>query len=198
WLNTRNILIVQAMAESNSRRRMQRARGTAEAPGSMWTEKRISFGDTELSIEDIEKDIILANWSDTPNVIFGLYQGTQGGAGLPAEGFRGETVHAELAATGKTFINARSGVRARRNSVEIPELFYWYNDAFFGGDEAAMTAHLATLAEGDRAEALTSGRQTKARKFSYRSDELIIRQQSVPTAGGAGGFAGGGGAGGGS
>ncbi|MEL7454163.1 MAG: hypothetical protein AAGJ50_12415, partial [Pseudomonadota bacterium] len=50
WLNTRNMLVVKAMAESNSRRRLERARGTADAPGEMWTEKLITIQGVELSI----------------------------------------------------------------------------------------------------------------------------------------------------
>lgn len=196
WLNTRNMLIVQAMAESNSRRRLQRTRGTATEPGSMWTEKRITINGTELSIDDIEHGILLANWSDTPNILYGLYQGSTGGAAFRESGFSGANVHAELDAMGRNFVNSRTGVRVRRTKAQIPALYDWYGETLFGGDQAAMIAHLTSLADADTASKLSAASSFETRKFNYSSDELILRQQSAPTTsvgasrggGGGGGF----------
>ena len=192
WLNTRNMLIVQAMTESNSRRRMQRNRGTAAEPGEMWTEARINIDGVDLSINDIEQGIILANWADTPNVIYGLYQGTQGGASYPAQGFSGANVHAELEELGRDFVNSRSGIRIRRSKAQIPAIYDWYGDAFFGSDQDALVAHLTSLSSADTSTKLAAATSFESRKFNYSSDEFVIRQQSAPS---TGGFSGGGGGG---
>ena len=197
WLNTRNLLIVQAMADAPNRRRLNRLRGTATAPGPMWTEKRITVGGVELSIDDIERGILLAHFNDDPNLLYGLYQGTSSGPSFPETAFTGDTVRPQLAALGQEFVNSRAGVKASRSKVEVPAIYDWYGDALFGGDEAARTAHLAGLATGRRAERLSAATSFKIRKFSYSSDELVLRQQNLAT-GGAGDFGGrGGGVGGG-
>ncbi|MEO1405588.1 MAG: DUF547 domain-containing protein [Pseudomonadota bacterium] len=190
WLNTRNMLIVKAMADTSSRRRVKQNRGTADDPGQMWTEKRITIDGVDLSIDDIERGIILANWSDTPNVIYGLYQGSQGGTPFPANGFSGATVHSELEEMGRKFISSRNGVRVRRGKAQLPEIYSWYSDELFGGDQTAVVTHISALADADTANKLAAATSFDNRKFSYSSDEFIIRQQAAP----AGAFGGGGGA----
>ena len=37
WLNTRNMLVIDAMTDSKSRRRMSAQRGTPDNPGDLWT-----------------------------------------------------------------------------------------------------------------------------------------------------------------
>jgi len=198
WLNTRNMLIVQAMSETRNRRRMANHRGTADNPGAMWSEKVITVEGVELSIDDIERGIVLASFNDDANVLYGLYQGSAGGASFPDAAFTGATVRAQLEGLGRNFVNSRSGVKASRSKVEVPAIYDWYGEALFGGDTDARTAHLVGLAEGTRAERLAVATEFKARKFSYSSDELVIRQQNISGATGYSGGAGGGGGGGGS
>lgn len=195
WLNTRNMLVVTAMAESRNRRRLARERGTAAEPGPMWTEKRIVVEGVELSIDDIERGIILAHFNDDANVLYGLYQGTAGGASFPEAGFTGAAVRTQLEDMGRTFVNSRSGVKAGRSKIEVPAIYDWYSDALFGGDTEARNAHLISLSNESRAGRLASATEFKSRKFSYSNDELVIRQQNLQT--GASGFGGGGNAGGG-
>lgn len=180
WLNLRNILVLQAMSEDGNRPKMSRNRGTANEPGEMWTQKRVTVDGHPLSIDDIERRILIAHWADTPDVIFGLYQGTRGGAALPVDGFDGATVHAELAELGRDFVNSSLGVRVRRGKAQIPEIFDWYDEALFGGDSDALTAHLAGLADDRLAADLASAREIKTRKYNYRVEEHILRQQRIP------------------
>ena len=186
WLNTRNMLIMEAMADSRSRRRMKAARGTPAEPGKMWAEKRITVEGTELSIQEIEKNIILANFADKPNVIFGLYQGSSGGPGFPKAGFSGANLDAELEAAGRAFLESRHGLKVRGSKAQIPAVVDWYATDVFGGDQEAMRAQLVSLAGKKTGPKLAAATQFQARKFSYSSDELIIRQQSSAGASGSG------------
>jgi len=198
WLNTHNMLVIDAMTGSRDRRRMSRARGTPQAPGSMWSEKRITVDGVELSIHDIEQNIILANFSENPNVIFGLYQGAAGSPAFPANGFTGANLSAELEAAGRDYVNSRgNGVKTSRSKAQLPAVYGWYSAEVFGGDEVAARTHLASLLEGSKATKFNAATQFQTRKFSYSSDEFIVRQQPQ-NLGGGGGFGGGGGGGAGS
>lgn len=196
WLNTRNMLVMEAMSDSRSRRRMKTARGTPDAPGDMWTDKRIKVEGVELSIHDIEKNIILANFSDNPNVIFGLYQGTSGSPEFPKHGFSGLRLEAELEAAGREYVDSRNGLILNRSKAKVPAIYGWYAADVFGGDKAVARTHLAGLLSPGNAEQFKAATQFSTREFNYSSDELVLRQQGLPT-GGAGGFAGAGGGGGG-
>lgn len=195
WLNTRNMLVMEAMTDSRSRRRMKDARGTPDAPGDMWTRKRITVEGIDLSIHDIEENIILANFAGRPNVIFGLYQGTSTGPEFPAKGFSAANLDAELDAAGRTYIASRNGLKLNRSKAQLPAIYGWYSEAVFGGDEGVARAHLASLLDAEDAANFNNATQFETRSFSYASDELIIRQQ--PNLNDGGGFAGGGGFGGG-
>ncbi len=192
WLNTRNMLVVSAMANSKSRRRMSSLRGTPAEPGAMWTEKLITVEGVELSLQDIEKDIILANFSDDPNVIFGLYQGTSASPTFPAKGFSSTNVNAELEAIGRDYLDSKNGVKIRRSKAEVPAIVDWYSADVFAGDETAARTHVASLLDSGEATKFNAATQLQVRKFSYSSDEYIIRQQTTPR-GGGNGFSGGGG-----
>ncbi|MEO9971965.1 MAG: DUF547 domain-containing protein [Hyphomonadaceae bacterium] len=200
WLNTRNWLVVQAMSESRNRRRVSRHRGTAAEPGEMWAEKRITVEGVELSIDDIERGIILTSFNDDPNVLYGLYQGSAGGASFPKEAFTGAAVRTQLEDMGREFVNSRSGVKASRSKIEVPAIYDWYSEALFGGDVEARNAHLISLSNETRAERFATATQFKSRKYSYSNDEFVVRQQGVSASssgntggGGGGGSIGGGG-----
>ena len=198
WLNTHNMMVVDAMIGAKSRRRMSSLRGTPDAPGTMWIEKRITVEGVELSIQDIEQNIILANFADKPNAIFGLYQGTSGGPTFQEAGFSAANLDTELAAAGRDFVSSKNGVKISRGKAELPAIVGWYQDAVFGGDPAVAAKHLATLTDAGKAAELAGVTEFKTKKFSYSSDELAVRRQAnTPRAGASGGRFGNGAGGGG-
>lgn len=188
WLNTRNLLIVHAIADARNSRTIKNGRGTFDAPGDMWTEKRITVEGQELSIDDIERYILLENF-DNPNVIYGMYQGTKSGPALHSTGFRGATVQAELAALGEAFVNSRDGLRVRRDTASLNAIYDWYAPALFDGDEQALREHLASFASGKRAQGLAQATGFSTAKFSYSTDNYVIRQQTPQARIGQGGGA---------
>ena len=177
WLNTHNMLVMQAMTDSKARRNMSTARGTADAPGEMWTKKRITVQGTDLSLHDIEKNIIVANFADKPNAVFGLYQGTKGSPAFKGDGFHGATLDADLAAAGQAHV--KNYLKVKGSKAQIPAVIYWYAADLFGDDQDALRAQLVSLSSEKNAKKLSDVTQFEARKFSYSSDELIIRRQTA-------------------
>ena len=177
WLNTHNMLVMQAMTDSKARRNMSTARGTADAPGEMWTKKRITVQGTDLSLHDIEKNIIVANFTDKPNAVFGLYQGTKGSPAFKGDGFHGATLDVDLAAAGQAHV--KNHLKVKGSKAQIPAVMYWYADDLFGGNQDALRAQLVSLSSEKNAKKLSDVTQFEARKFSYSSDELIIRRQTA-------------------
>ena len=175
WLNTRNILLVQGLAEERRVSGFKRKRGTPDAPGAFWTEKRITVSGVPLSLQDIEQDILFAGWDD-PNIIFGLYQAIEGGPALPRQPFSGANVKTQLAEAGRRFVTLPRNLRVRGNKVRISTYFDWYAELAYGGDETSMRAHLATLVQPDQSDVVSSDGTLSRRNLSTSFEQYRTRQ----------------------
>lgn len=177
WLNTRNILLVQAIAKSHRVSGFKRKRGTPSEPGSFWTEDRITVSGVSLSLQDIEQNILFAGW-DNPHIIYGLYQGVEGGPALPREAFTGATVRAELVEAGRRFNVLPRNFRVRGDKVRVSTYYDWYLDLAFGGDESALRQHLATYAQANQKDAVTAEGELGRKKLSTTLEQYRTRQNT--------------------
>lgn len=178
WLNTRNILLVQAIAEERRISGFKRKRGTPDAPGAFWTEQRITVSGVPLSLQEIERDILFAGWDD-PNVIFGLYQAIEGGPALPRQAFSGAEVKTQLAKAGHRFVSLPRNLRVRGNKVRLSTYFDWYAKLAYDGDEVLMRAHLATLVKPDEKDLVRTDGTLSRRNLSTSFEQYRTRQASA-------------------
>lgn len=193
WLNLRNAMVVQALIEGD-RRNLIEARGTLEQPGVAWARPLVSVGGEQLSVAQIERDIILPAWSDQPNVIYGLYQGGKEGPALGGKPFDAGTVTAQLARMGRDFASDKNAVRIKGSTAKLSAFYDRYDQAVFGGDQSALVSHAAAVGGHDASKA-AAVTKVEYRKAAKRAEEFKIRRQ--PQNGLATGAAGGGGGGGG-
>lgn len=187
WLNTRNILLVQSLAEQRRHSGFKKKRGTPNQPGQFWTEDRITVSGVSLSLQDIEQNILFAGWDD-PNIIFGLYQGVEGGPALPRQAFTGTTVHHQLAEAGRRFTTLPSNFRVRGNKVRISTYFDWYLDMAFDGDESALRQHLAAFAQPDQQVTVSSEGTLSRKKLSTSFEQYRTRQANSGSGASSSGF----------
>lgn len=176
WLNLRNLLIVRAGAGEELGRDMAAERGTPDAPGPVWTAERIVVEGVSLSIDDIERGILLRRFGDDPYLIYGLYQGSAGGPDFPGAPYRGDTLRAMLREAGARAL-AADGLRVRRRGVEAPAIVGWYFEEVFGGDHEALRAHLLEAADGRAARQLEAGREIVFADMNHRVDAFAPRQR---------------------
>lgn len=175
WLNTRNVLLVQALAEERRISGFKRKRGTPDAPGAFWTAKRITVSGVPLSLQDIEQDILFAGWDD-PNIIFGLYQGIEGGPALARVAFSGPGVQTQLAEAGRRFVSLPSNLRVRGDKVRISTYFDWYGELAYASDETKLRQHLSTLAKPDQKQSVSADGTLSRRNLSTSFEQYRTRQ----------------------
>ena len=187
WLNTRNVLLIQALSNEERIGRFTSKRGTPQEPGTFWTEKRITVGGQSLSLQQIEEDILFAGWED-PNIVFGLYQGIEGGPALPSAPFTGSDVHAQLADAGRRFTSLPSNFRLRGSKVRISTYFDWYLPLAFDGNETALRQHLSSFASPDQKQLVSVDGELTRKKLSTSFERYRTRQAAT----GSGGFRSGG------
>jgi len=178
WLNLRNLLVIREITAASPLRNLKKQRGDNFNPGTIWSKQTVTVDNVPMSIDDIEKRIILANWP-TPEIFYGLYQGIKGGpAFTPPVSFTGKNVQEELKSRAKSYINARRVVKVKGSSVEIPATYDWYRTTLFANDDAALIAHLTSYAENKLATKLSNVSSVSFSKVNYSLDQEQQRQQS--------------------
>lgn len=173
WLNMRNALIVSALSKRSGRGSLAEARGEFENPGAVWAEKAVSVDGVALSIDDIERRIILRNWTD-PRVLYGLYQASESGPALHDRAFGGGPVWEQLETAGRRFVSG-DGVRVRQGRVEAAAVYAWCKDALFGGDDEIVRAHLLSLADERTKLQMQAAPELSYAKFRYRIERYEVR-----------------------
>lgn len=181
WLNLRNVLVLAQLSEDGGQTNLKRDRATPAAPGKAWTQKVVTVEGVELSIDDIERGIILTHWAD-PRVVYGLYQGAAGGPSMVSKGFRGATVWADLEAAGRRFLQTPAGLTFRNDTAELSAVFDWYA-AVFAGDADAVRTHLTPLLTAGDQTRLAQTRTITYKEFSYRADAFVVRNLPQPGSG---------------
>lgn len=173
WLNLRNLLVIAHVSESGGRANMKKDRGEGDAPGEAWTAKSVTVDAVSLSIEEIDRGVIFANWKD-PRVLYGLYQGAAGGPPAHRAAFRGETVWTELDAAAKRYLTSSAGFELTKKGAEVSAIYDWYADPFFA-DEAALRAHLEQyITHGARIN-LAKTAKIVYRDFNYKPEAYVER-----------------------
>jgi len=171
WLNVQNIVTVQAILQDGkkaNKRGLKKLRGTADAPGKLWTKPRVTIAGQTMSLQDIETKLLTE--FDNPNVIYGIYQGVRGGPCLMRKAYRGANVNEVLVENAKQYVNSNGIVTVQRSVVELTPVFLWYKDIAFKGDDAVLLAHLKDNAKPTLKSALYRGRSFEATSLNYRLD----------------------------
>ncbi len=179
WLNLRNMLVLAHLSESGGRANLKKDRGTGTAPGPAWTAKVITVDGAPLSIDDIERGIILANWKDA-RVLYGLYQGSAGGPAAAEKAFRGDTVWTDLSAAGKRYMTSDAGFQLTKKAAEVSAIFDWYGADLFDGDEAVLRAHLVTLITHGAQINLEKTPIIQYKEFNYKPENYVVRTVATP------------------
>lgn len=173
WLNLHNLAVVAAIVAEDVGNSLREERGTGPAPGAFWTTPRVTVGGENLSIAELEEKAL--SLVDTSDVLYGLYQGAEGGPALPRRAFEGASLEEELAKLGRRYVNGRRTVRARRSTVRVPEVYTWYSDRLFAGDDGQLIAHLSAHAKPDLKDDLADVSEVKTIRFDYGLDAYVPR-----------------------
>lgn len=174
WLNLRTmILLHQTIEDHDSVKPEAMLRG----PDSFTGRQVVTIEGHKLSLADIDR-LILKHWRE-PNVIYGLVLPARGGPALPRAAYRGATVHAQLNAAGREFVNRSGVVEAKAKTVRLSSFFMWHRETL-GGDDAGLLSHVRTLAAPKLAAKLPTSAVITDRfdwelnKFSERSFDAAI------------------------
>lgn len=159
WLNLHNLLVMRVAGENypyRSAKKMHRKN---------WAIDMVSIKGVELSIQEIQDEIILSIWDD-PMVIYGLFQGAVGGPSLRPLALQGDKIYLSLQKNGEEFVNSYRGVHHGGKSATVSKFYRWTARAFPDFD-ADLQSHLSSLADEKTAKILNGKRGIRASYFTW-------------------------------
>ncbi len=193
WLNLHNVGMLRLLAvNKKGYKKIEQYRGTPGSPGKQWSDKIFRVEAQDLSLEDIEQNILFRQWQD-PLIIYGLSYGAQGSPAIGKVAFFGAKVKAQLEAKARKFINSSKNVKISKKGVQVSSLYTWNKASLFSNDDHAVIAHIKTYAKSKLAKKFATVEGLAEHHFNWQSNALT----QVKTNRNWGvGYSGGGGAGG--
>lgn len=155
WANLYNAVTIDVVLDNWPVRSIRDIRSGLR-PGP-WRRKLVTVGGVELTLDDMEHNILRRGWSD-PRVHYAVNCASISCPNLPLRALRGATLGPTLDDAARVFVNTPRAVRFDGDVLVVSSLYKWYA-ADFGGSDSGIIAHLARHA----AEPLKSRLQAASR-----------------------------------
>lgn len=143
WANLYNAVTLDVVLDAFPIRSIRDIR-SGLLPGP-WRRRLVSIGGVELSLDDIEHNILRQGWVE-PRVHYAVNCASIGCPNLPLRAFRGATLGPALEAAARAFINTPRAVRFEDDELVVSSIYKWYATDF-GGSDLRIIAHLARYAD---------------------------------------------------
>jgi hypothetical protein len=129
---------------------------------SILSRKTLVISGVQLSLNDIQFNILRQNYDNNPLVIYGLYQGIIGGPNIRKTAYTGKYVYNDLIENALEFVNSNRGTEGKNSRTFRVSSFYERNAKYFPDFDADLTRHLLTYIEGDERDELQKASRIKA------------------------------------
>lgn len=142
WANLYNAVTIDVVLDAYPVRSIRDIRsGLSAGP---WKRKVASIGGVELSLDDMEHNILRKGWSD-PRVHYAVNCASYSCPNLPLRAWRGATLGPALDAAARAYVNSARGVTFEGDVLVVSSIYDWYAPDF-GGTDTRVIAHLARYA----------------------------------------------------
>lgn len=142
WANLYNAVTIDVVMEAYPVRSIRDIR-SGITPGP-WKRKVATVGGVELSLDDMEHNILRKGWSD-PRVHYAVNCASFSCPNLPLRAFRGATLGPSLEAAARAYVNTPRAATFDGDVLVVSSIYKWYA-VDFGGTDARVIAHLARYA----------------------------------------------------
>lgn len=163
WLNFYNALTVDVILDNYP---LESIRDIKDGPFDVkgpWNNKRVTVNDQELSLDDIEHNIIRPIYAE-PRIHYGVNCASIGCPNLRKTAYVGATLDADLTNAAQTFINNPRGVNVEKNRVTASKIFTWFKEDF-GANDAEVLDHIRQYAKPGLAAQLEG--RTRINRYEY-------------------------------
>ena len=156
WANLYNAITIQVVLARYPVKSIRDIKPSLLAMGP-WKEPRVRVEGKQLSLDDIEHNILRKQWRD-PRVHYAVNCASIGCPNLGRRGWRTETLEADLDAAARAFVNSPRGVRViGPQKLRISSIYQWFK-VDFGSNEAGILTHLRRYAAPTLLAQMTNAR----------------------------------------
>lgn len=150
WLNIYNVTLLESLVSITEKNNME---DFLYGDDSFLDKKLLHIAGMNLSLNNIQYDIVLPNFSEEPNVIYGFFQGVIGAPDIRNEAYTGKLVYQQLKDNAITFINSNRGTFKRYNGTLRVSNLYQRNSQWFPNFNLDLSKHLTKYLDSDYYEA---------------------------------------------
>ena len=163
WVNLYNAMTIAVVLEAYPVASIKTIKfGNILASGP-WSKKVLRVSGTELSLDDIEHNILRPYFKDA-RVHYAVNCASVGCPNLGTEAFTGARLSEQLDAAARDFVNHPRGFKAVGGRVEASKIYSWFMKDF-GKSDADVLAHARAYASPPLADALRQA--TAINGFDY-------------------------------
>lgn len=151
WLNLYNITVIDEIIKIYPKKNLEDF--ITDEDDGLLQKKILKVAGVELSLNDIQFEILLKNYQDQPDVIYGLHQGYIGSPNIRKRAYTGENVMRALQNNANDFVNSNRGTFMDGKRGYRVSGFYQRSAAFFPNFEQDLKLHLLEhIRESEKAD----------------------------------------------
>ncbi len=143
WANLYNAATIRVVLDAWPVRSIRDIRSSLLVAGP-WKRTVVQVGGVDLSLDDIEHQILRKGWSDA-RVHYAVNCASFSCPNLPLRAWRGAGLGPRLDVAARAYVNHPRGVTFNGSSLTVSSIYKWYA-ADFGGTDARVIAHLTQYA----------------------------------------------------
>ena len=143
WINLYNALTAKTVLDNYPVSSIKKI-SSGFLPTGPWDDKLITVEGEELSLNDIEHRILRPIWNDA-RLHYAVNCASIGCPNLAATAWTAENSEEMLDAAAAAYINHPRGVDVQNGKLQVSSIYAWFA-VDFGGDDAAIIAHLKKYA----------------------------------------------------
>lgn len=143
WANLYNALTIRVVLDAWPIRSIRDIRSSLLVAGP-WKKTVARVGGVDLSLDDIEHEILRKGWSDQ-RVHYAVNCASFSCPNLPLRAWRGAGLGPTLDAAARAYVNHSRGVEFNGAALTVSSIYKWYA-ADFGGSDVRVIAHLSQYA----------------------------------------------------
>lgn len=169
WLNLYNVTLINEIVKRYPRVRLEKL---LTGTDSLMNQKLINIGGIELSLNNIQYDILYKKYNKEPLIIYGLYQGIIGSPGIINKAYTGVNVYKLLKDNAIEFINSNRGTRIWNDTLEVSS-YYARNADYFADFENDFKSHLLQYADKVTREIINQSSNIEANINNWKIADLF-------------------------